>query len=385
MSAALTIWLPPAEPVESVWDGSAVPAECLESLRPLGRMGLRDFYSEQLFASRKRRGLSARTLDNDYSVISRWEEHGGSAPKRWYRDDWGEPEFELLGQEIADPPIGWITSGDLERFADRMSEDGLAAATIQSTFMALSPIFNAMRPRSQGGLGAVFVVPKMSLGSLALKPKRIPTSEQLAKLWKACDSAKWPVFSARSDDPQSSLSAADWHRGLIVWAMLLGWRSSDLQSVEWSAVSDDLSEVAWTPQKTRRKKPYPQLFPIPDLLRVWLTRLRQSGEQRIFPRLLCETVFRDQWRLLLRSAGVSDPIQTACGDSVEWLTLHALRRACNVRFHDHDQSRAGHWLLHCDAGSHVNSRHYTRVYQPDEAVKRAVLTLPVPEWMTRPV
>jgi hypothetical protein len=338
---------------------------------------LRDFYSEHLFATRKRRGLSPRTLDNDYSVIARWEEHGGSAPKRWFRDDWGEPDFELLGEEIANPPIGWITSADLERFADRMTEEGLAATTVQSTFMALSPIFNAMRPRSLGGLGAVFVVPKMSLGSLALKPKRIPTADQLAKLWKACDSAIWPQCG--------SLSAADWHRGLIVWATLLGWRSSDLQSVEWSAIPEDLSEVAWTPQKTRRKKPYPQLFPIPELLRSWLTRLRQAGETKVFPRLGCETVFRDHWRTLLRAAGLSDPVLTACGDSVEWLTLHALRRACNVRFHDHDQARAGHWLLHCDAGSHVNSRHYTRVYQPDEAVKRAVLTLPTPEWMTRPV
>lgn len=349
-----------AEEMRPEW-GDVSPS-VLESLKPLGRLTVREIYERHLFESRKRR-LSARTIEAEKTtVLSRWEEFGTSSPKRWFVDQFGEADFETVGEPAANPPVGWITREDLERFVDAQLEDGYAAGSIPSTIATLCSWFNELRPRSLGGLGALYVVPRMKSAEIPIAPKRMPEWPEIQRLWKVCDREL---------------------RAVIAYVLLLGWRNSDVQAVTFESFTERFETCLWVVMKSRRKRPYPQYFPIHPCIRAWLKTLSKSAS-RPFQFLRSENDFRQRWRSALSAAGLSDKKAAHGGNQYEWLTLHALRRKCNEIFQDHHQG-AGAWLLgHSISGKEstpVNDRHYSRVYQPLPSVKEAILSVVVPDWL----
>lgn len=357
-----------------------IPMSAITSLKPLGRLTVRQVYEQHLLESRRKR-LAKRTIEGELTtVLSRWEEFGSSSPKRWFVDQFNEPDFEPLGEPVENPPIGWITKQDLERFVSAQIEDGYPVGSIPSTVASLCAWFQELRPRSAGGLGAMYIVPRIKSKDLPIEPKRMPEWSEIEALWK-----------------HSSTE----YRALIAFVLLLGFRCSDVQSLTFDAFSDDGETCSWMVQKSRRKRPHPQHFPVHPCLQSWMTSLRKKcsrgklfkTEARPFQFVRDEMDFRKRWRINLTKAGLSERTTTHSGHHVEWLTLHALRRKCNEIFQDH-HAGAGAWLLgHSIAGkdssaagkdsfsSSVNERHYTRVYQPLPSVREAILSAPIPEWL----
>lgn len=348
------------------------PDSCLDSLKPLGRLTVRQVYEQHLLADRKKR-LSPKTVVNEQTtVISRWEEFGTASPKRWFVDAFNEPDYEPLGEPVENPPIGWITKQDLERFVTAQLDDGYPIGSIPSTIASLCAWFQELRPRAAGGLGALYVVPRIKSTELPVCPKRMPEWDEIEALWQ-----KSPME----------------FRAVIAFVLLLGWRCSDVQSVTFESFSEGFETCSWVVSKSRRKRPHPQHFPIHPCLRAWLTKLQKKfargkgwREVRPFQFTRDECEFRDAWRKHLKSAGLSDRKTNHAGAEIEWLTLHALRRKCNEIYQDH-HAGAGEWLLgHSISGkdsttSSVNAHHYTRVYEPLPKVKEAILTAPIPAWL----
>ncbi len=90
------------------------------------------------------------------------------------------------------------------------------------------------------------------------------TPEHFAKLYVACDKARWPE--------QQPYPAADWWRGLLTMAYMTGWRIGSLLALRWEDV--DLDAATAISRATDNKGKRDQKIPLHPLVVEHLAKLK---------------------------------------------------------------------------------------------------------------
>lgn len=349
--------------------GVGVPAESLDCLPPLGRLTLREVYERHLKAGDVGRVKERSIRDYYQTILPRWEALGTSAPKRWYADQFGQMAYQVLGEPISDPPVAWIVSDDLVRFAtahfSERSRLPYSAGSYKSPLAQIKSWLVRLRPQASGGLGAIFIVPIVSNGMLPvvpIKPHFVPSDEQIQRLFEV------------SPLNLKCLLACVWTTGL---------RRGDAKCLKWSHFSEDLQTLSFVASKTERKRPHPKNLPLHPSATAWLQWAKTSAEggqptAHVFDVLINMKKFSPLWKACLVKAGLSNTTKDARQRDVEQFTLKRMRAACNELLNDQGE-RAGEFVLH--SSSSVNSVSYSRVYDPTPEQRRLIVSAPVPDWL----
>jgi integrase len=128
------------------------------------------------------------------------------------------------------------------------------------------------------------------------EPGKLPTyisPEHFAKLYAACDGARWPA--------RMPFAAGDWWRALLIFGYMTGWRIGSMLALRWEDVDLDSSKVVsrYEDNKGRRD----QAVPVHELIVQHLQRLK-SFQPRVFPWFHGRRQLYDEFANLQRAAGV---------------------------------------------------------------------------------
>lgn len=345
------------------------------------KLTLRHYYELRIQPDRER-SVSAGTSACDRTAIARWERYGKAAPKTWSIDNLGRTVFQPTQERrVENPPLEWITDGDLRDCVAAMAADGLSPRSINQTLRHLSGLFEFAGPRSsnnRSGTGVIAIVPYAEPVPEPLNENYIPTDEQVVAFARAACTAKWPR--------RANLTPAQWWLGLLVFEINHGLRLGDLTKLTWDAWDQDRSGFEFVAEKTARKRPHPMRYPTSEWTRRAICALSHCGESRCFFGLATRRSFEAEWERCLIEIGFAETDQDSLGRQYWTFDRHCLRRYCSWRYNELHAQFPGEFLCgHAFGDSHqanrrnaVNAKSYSKVYEVPAYVAEAIRTHPLP-------
>jgi integrase len=136
------------------------------------------------------------------------------------------------------------------------------------------------------------------------------TPEHFAKLYQACDSARWPE--------RQPYAPADWWRGLLVMAYMTGWRIGSLLALRWEDVDAKTGTALSRHDDNKGKRD--QKIPIHPVVVEHLAKLSSFGAF-VFPWNNARRSLFDEFNRIQAAAGVKPE-----GSKAHY-GFHDLRRA----------------------------------------------------------
>jgi len=164
-------------------------------------------------------------------------------------------------------------------------------------------------------------VPKVRMLKEPGKLPRFITAEHFAALYQACGMARWP-------DDLPNVTAADWWRGILIFAYMTGWRINEILSLRRDDVDLDAATAVTRASDNKGKRDERiKLHPVVvDHLR------RLPGFDKIaFRWSRCERQLYDQFHELQAQAGI---------DLQPCTKQHKHNDTCKVYYGFHDLRRA---------------------------------------------
>ncbi len=225
---------------------------------------------------------SPRTHVEYTHCVSRWEKHSDN------------------------PPVGEIDDDRLKAFQSSCIEAGLRPETINTTWTHIRTILRRLSPPVTGnplGQAVIDRVPHVYALPIRRKIPRFVKSDELNRLYRACESADWP---------RTIIPPADWWRTLLVVIYNCGPRYSDLMAL--SQDNFDLHEkiLEFKAQKTGKQHVIPlNRVTLAHLERIW------SPREKLLPVGSWYKKIRTEWHELQDLAGIE-----------KHFTFHDLRRTC---------------------------------------------------------
>jgi integrase len=179
-------------------------------------------------------------------------------------------------QETMKPKkVSAITSATIDDYVARRSQaDGyegrkLSKATINKQLRYLRAM---LRVAHDWGF-----IPKVPRFKFLKVPQKLPTflsPEDFAKLYQACDHAKYPAALP-------NVSAGDWWRGLLMTAYLTGWRIGALLALKWADVDLETGTALSHAEDNKGKRD--ALVPLHSVVVDHLRKLMGSFDDTVFP------------------------------------------------------------------------------------------------------
>lgn len=364
-------------------DASPAAVHSLD-LPPDACLRLREYFERFVAPDLKRRKSPRSTIQTYLTCIARWEQYGRSELKDWTFDRFGRTSWtpRRTGAEpewISNPPIGLIVDDDLTAFQDTLSAEGFPNTTINTTLSQVMPVLNHAAPRGErgGGRGVLLLRPYCKPLATTETENFIPSEEEVAAFFDATWDARWP-------DIAPDVPAAYWWQGLIVFLSNYGLGCADWKKICWHEhVLEDCSVLKYVRTKTQKKRPHPVLFEINETTRWYLNRMMskkriRTGKPQVFYSGRSRARFEVLWIRLVEKAGVSRKETKKDGKVYELFDRHAMRRFCNQYLNDHCDGQPGEWVLnHAFKGNNaINSKHYSRIYQPPNHVTESLHSVP---------
>lgn len=149
------------------------------------------------------------------------------------------------------------------------------------------------------------------------EPQKTPTyapPEDFAKMYAACDEAKYPVLP--------NTAPADWWRGVLVIAMMTGWRIAQILSLRWDHVDLEGGYLFAAAQYTKGRRDV--RIELHQLAKDHLIRLKdRSFDPHVFPWPMNRRTLWTHFQRIQKVAGV----KPAKWMRIEHYGFHDLRRA----------------------------------------------------------
>jgi len=332
---ALRVYPPQAEPGES------------------GGMGLSEAYEELMKPHLRRKNRRLATYREYETCLRRWEAFSKDRSHR--------------------PILQTLSAGVLEDFQDWLL-DTLKGKNVENTVNKhVKAVLAIMRrAKRRGELQNVPDVEMLDANRVA--GKRYLEYEEVDALYRACEIAKWPPPTHRTQCNASRL----WRAAIVVY-FNYGLRTQELMAYEgdhdgvrWSSVfwedrtpdpdghaRNEHGWIRYTPQKQRWAKNEPVTLPLNEITRKHLEGIRPQApgeDDRVFEVPLCSNSFYDQWRAICEKAG-----RDTGNESLRSLEVKGLRKTASTWHNKTTPGIAPFVLGHAERG--VNAMHYTNVEQ----------------------
>ena len=266
---------------------------------------------------------------------------------------------EFWGDHGGSPHLDQLTEDHLDQFSEFLAES-LTGRTVNKHMGYVQAIIDQCGPRRSGNtgigrrLGLLDSVPRyIRVDESPARRGRVATLAEVEAILAHCDAASLPRYQ----------SALKWSAAirLLFWA---GIRRCDLfqnlrrshwikssrcpvaeVSIEWT-----WGWLAFTPQKTARRKPEPLVIPLPRALAFELEAIRYPAGQ-VDPPLLgfanCSRDWAANFERIQRAAGIATPF-----------TFQDGRKSANVHWQQLVSPGTGSLFLGHSARG-VNARHYS--------------------------
>ena len=370
-----------------IWSGeeSSPVIDDGNDLPERARVTVREYYERELEQSRTR--LKPGTLALDRNAIGRWERFGGAWAKRWSLNRFHKFEYtfsvDQYGERLwlSSPPIGSVADVDLELFVHGLEQHGYSPSSVDQTCRVLSMIFAHAGPRERGNRGQDVLIRRPVFPARNTAPfemKRFLSRQEVSDLYLGAGT----VDRISQRIPRRSIP--DLGRALVVFGSNYGLRPDDLTRLEWGRnLSPDASELKFVANKTKRKKPFEVRYPINDVTREHLLRIRQPSRPEVFFRRNQYRQLQKLWRRIVDASGVPKTVRQDV-DGREYMepSLYSLRRYCGDTLNAHcSHNSSGSWVLgHAIEGvKQVTARHYTNAGQCPEYVRDALFSVAQPD------
>ncbi len=250
------------------------------------------------------------------------------------------------------PSVGAIDDATVTKFRDALIDRGLAPSTVRGQFSYLNAILNRLspaHPHNRQGLGIIQRVPYCTLPKIIPKFPRIASTDELNRLYHACEAATWP---ARLDCP-----AAAWWRALLVTLYNCGPRRRDLQDLRTSDVSLENQTLSFAARKNSRLQVIPlNTVTVAHLASIW------NDREKVFPTTSKHALYR-QWHAINAVANIS-----------ERLTFQDIRATCGSAFANSSTYETAKTFL----GHRPNGVTATFYIDPRESIRKTAEDLPQP-------
>jgi integrase len=353
-------------------------------LPQLARLTVRQYYDQQWLPAH-RSALEPTTISTDRTSLSRWEKFGGAWCKRWQFNRWHKFEacydLDRDQQRIwsSSPPIGMIADADLLEFVERLQQSGLSPASVDQTERTLSKIFAYAGPRERGNRGQDTLIVRPAFPKRDAVPwtaHRFLTVGEISQLYRGA--ARIDRISQRIPDR----SISDLACALVVFLANYGLRPIDVCRLQWDRnICHNASVLRFCAKKTEKQKPAQVVMPVNHVTRLHLLKIRQSGRAEVFFRPNQLRLLRKLWHRIVEESGVEITTRSdaANKDYIE-PSLKSMRRYCGDTLNGHCPQGSGSWVLgHAIPSiSKVTARHYNRVFEVPDFVRKALFSVPQP-------
>jgi len=263
---------------------------------------------------------------------------------------------DALGRH-ADEPLADLTAGNLRAAMLKMRET-VAASTVNQS---LKLIRSASRAA---------IADKLISANVAAQVRPLPPNGTIKKTAFTVGEVRQLIDGCATYRPFKTAGIVDEFQGLILLAAHTGLRLSDLLRLEAKHLSDDRSELSLLPQKTARSGDL-LTVPLSPPVMGWIGA--RGGA--LFPALsrLGRSSVGNSFRRLMEDAKVPREV-TVAGDVTARRSFHSLRHSFTSWLADAD--------VHSDVRQkltgHKSAAIHGQYTHADEALKRAVATLPTP-------
>lgn len=250
--------------------------------------------------------------------------------------------FEKLSPEVATLPVRAITAANFLEFKSGWQKTGLRLTTGNLYLRHIRAIMNSLAHDE-----IIDRVPRFRFFHEEEPTVRVASRDEVYRLAKACDAAKWPLPNA-----------GQYWRSLILTAITTGLRMGDLLRLTASSIDRHRKAVVCRQQKTQK------LIAIPaseSLLEMFSVRLdTMEPDEPLFHSTTSRRQFYREWKGINQRAGITPP-----------LSFHDLRRTCGSWAYELAGLNAASELLSHSSVA-VTRRHYVHQVAVSESLRPAV-------------